>query len=73
MRGRSFASGPGGPRFRPKPGAMDALRLLARHRAVLVYTARPMSWLPEVADWVLVQRPVGIRRSQPRAGVVVPA
>ncbi|MFJ2781533.1 hypothetical protein [Kitasatospora sp. NPDC087315] len=36
----------------PQPGAMDALRLLARHRAVFVYTARPRPWLPEVADWI---------------------
>ncbi|WBP92005.1 hypothetical protein [Kitasatospora cathayae] len=36
----------------PQPGAMDALRTLARHRAVFVYTARPRIWLPEVADWV---------------------
>ncbi|MFD5433756.1 hypothetical protein ACFWJ4_16595 [Kitasatospora sp. NPDC127067] len=36
----------------PLPGAMDALRFLARHRAVFVYTARPRRWLPEVADWI---------------------
>ncbi|MFD5084332.1 hypothetical protein ACFWOG_17045 [Kitasatospora sp. NPDC058406] len=36
----------------PQPGAIDALRTLARHRAVFVYTARPTRWLPEVADWV---------------------
>ncbi|MEU4301923.1 hypothetical protein [Kitasatospora aureofaciens] len=36
----------------PQPGAMDALRLLARHRAVFVYTARPRIWLPEIADWI---------------------
>ncbi|MFF8775068.1 hypothetical protein [Kitasatospora sp. NPDC015120] len=36
----------------PLPGAIEALRLLARHRAVFVYTARPQHWLPEIADWV---------------------
>ncbi|MFJ4672834.1 hypothetical protein [Kitasatospora purpeofusca] len=36
----------------PQPGAIDALRTLARHRAVFVYTARSTRWLPEVADWV---------------------
>ncbi|MFB7675290.1 hypothetical protein ACFC26_28150 [Kitasatospora purpeofusca] len=36
----------------PQPGAIEALRTLARHRAVFVYTARPTRWLPEVADWV---------------------
>ncbi|MFE7194038.1 hypothetical protein [Kitasatospora sp. NPDC057541] len=36
----------------PQPGAIDALRLLAQHRAVFVYTARPQRWLPEIADWV---------------------
>ncbi|MFD9061420.1 hypothetical protein ACFVZ3_07880 [Kitasatospora purpeofusca] len=36
----------------PQPGAIEALRLLVRHRAVFVCTARPRRWLPEVADWV---------------------
>ncbi len=36
----------------PQPGAMEALRLLVRHRAVFVYTARPRIWLPEVCDWI---------------------
>ncbi|WP_371484807.1 hypothetical protein [Kitasatospora sp. NBC_00315] len=36
----------------PQPGAIEALRTIAEHRAVFVYTARPRRWLPEVADWV---------------------
>lgn len=36
----------------PIPGAIDALRLLARHRAVFVVTARPRRFLPAVAEWV---------------------
>ncbi|MFD9592008.1 hypothetical protein ACFWA9_04520 [Kitasatospora sp. NPDC059973] len=36
----------------PQPGAIDALRTLAEHRAVFVYTARASMWLPEIADWV---------------------
>uniref|UniRef100_UPI002F918785 hypothetical protein n=1 Tax=Kitasatospora indigofera TaxID=67307 RepID=UPI002F918785 len=36
----------------PQPGAIEALRILARCRAVFVYTARPRVFLPEVADWV---------------------
>ncbi|MER5353448.1 hypothetical protein ABT093_24320 [Kitasatospora sp. NPDC002551] len=36
----------------PLPGAIEALRLLARHRAVFVYTARPRCFLPDVADWI---------------------
>ncbi|WP_043478049.1 hypothetical protein [Kitasatospora sp. MBT66] len=36
----------------PQPGAIDALRTLARCRAVFVYTARASVWLPEIADWV---------------------
>ncbi|MFD8599192.1 hypothetical protein ACFV1L_29725 [Kitasatospora sp. NPDC059646] len=36
----------------PIPGAIEALRLLADHRAVFVCTARPDSHLAAVADWV---------------------
>jgi hypothetical protein len=36
----------------PLPGAIDALRLLAQHRAVFVYTARHIRTHQAVADWV---------------------
>ncbi|MGY0466931.1 hypothetical protein ACW14Y_42730 (plasmid) [Kitasatospora sp. cg17-2] len=36
----------------PQPGAIEALRTVARQRAVFVFTARPERWLPEIADWV---------------------
>ncbi|WP_380286539.1 hypothetical protein [Kitasatospora purpeofusca] len=36
----------------PQPGAIEALRTIARQCAVFVFTARPELWLPEVADWV---------------------
>ncbi|MEE1821212.1 hypothetical protein PUR61_03215 [Streptomyces sp. BE20] len=36
----------------PQPGAIDALRAVAQQRAVFVFTARPLRWLPEIADWV---------------------
>ncbi|MEU3565767.1 hypothetical protein [Kitasatospora sp. NPDC006786] len=36
----------------PQPGAIEALRTIARQRAVFVFTARPRRWLLEIADWV---------------------
>ncbi|MFF7459134.1 hypothetical protein [Kitasatospora sp. NPDC008115] len=36
----------------PIPGAIEALRLLAAHRAVFVYTARPRRFHEAVAEWV---------------------
>nr|WP_144298842.1 hypothetical protein [Streptomyces sp. TLI_235] len=36
----------------PVPGAIEALRLLAAHRAVFVYTARHRRYHRAVAEWV---------------------